>query len=120
MEESNKAVEGEQPDSNQNELKKETTDPLKNESPVVKRALKKASEILGARGTSGRSSATSPRSSGSSKQEDQQGSISGHKRTPPKAAPIASTSKAVAPGDLEEDISMEPAIETNLEFPMGS
>lgn len=124
MEELNKAVEGEQPDSNQNELKKETTDPLKNESLVVKRALKKASEILGARSTSGRSSTASSRSRstapGSSKQEGQKSPRSGLKSTPTKAAPTASTSKAVASGEPEEDRSMEPAIETNLVDQKGS
>ena len=59
MEESNKAVEGEQPGSNENVQNKETTDPLKKKSTVARKALIRASEILGNRNSS-KSSATSP------------------------------------------------------------
>ncbi|HEY3372757.1 MAG TPA: hypothetical protein VGK10_18035 [Prolixibacteraceae bacterium] len=46
MEESKEAVEGEQPASHQDELKKETTDPFMNKKPVVRKARSKASAVL--------------------------------------------------------------------------
>lgn len=112
MEETKKAIEGEQPDSKQNELKKETTDVLMNENPVVRKELLKASEILGARASSRKSSTTSSggksTSSGSSKQEKNQ-TATPRKRNKvvSKAVPTSSTSKMVVSGESDESIPLD-------------
>ena len=82
MEKSKKAVEGEQLNSHQNELKKETTDPNMNKKPVVRKAR------AGARGISGTKNAFSTSSAS-------------------KAIPASSPSKTMASGVINEIIPMD-------------
>ena len=98
MEESNKTVEGEQTESKQNELQKETTDPYMNKKPVVGKARSRTS---GTR-TLSKPSATSPSKSRSSAlipsnqaSNNTQAEIPVNKNTSAtKAVPSSSTSKA--------------------------
>ena len=105
MEETKEAVEGKQPNSSQNELKKETTDPFMNKKPVVRKAPVRASEASGMKSSAKPAAPARSRSSASTSPNQRNHSV--ETKTPEKGTQLGS--KAMAEGKLITDLKANPA-----------
>ena len=120
MEESKKTVEGEQPDSNQNELKQEATGTSSlNNKPEARKALIKASKILGTRNSSKKSTAPPSQDRSNASIASTQVKRLKQPKAPENKTPLtskailaSSVSKTMVPEVPDEISPVEPDLET--------